>query len=71
LTNKPHAGVPILDFSNLQQVSIQGNIPLAPYDIYLKVSGEKSANYLMGDNNFKNVKTPIQTSPEVPVGFNQ
>ena len=71
LTNKPHTGVPILDFSNLQQVSIQGNIPLVPSDIYLKVSGEKSGSYLMGDNNFKNVKTPIQTSPEVPVGFNQ
>lgn len=55
----PHSGVPVLDFTNVEDAFVYDSFSPAGTDIYLKLSGEKTKNITLDGNNFKNVKTPV------------
>lgn len=56
---KPHRGMPILDFINVQDAFVYDSFSPAGTDIYLRLEGEKTKNITLDGNNFKNVMTPV------------
>lgn len=61
----PHKNTAIIDLENVDNAFIYNGFPAAGTDLYLKLSGEKTKNITLGNNNFKNVKTPVLTEKNV------
>ena len=55
----PHANVPILDFTNVEDAFVYDSFSPAGTDIYLKLKGDKTKGITLDGNNFKNVKIPV------------
>ena len=61
----PHAGIPILDFTNVEDVFVYDSFSPAGTDIYLRLKGDKTKGITLDGNNFKNVKTPVVKGNEI------
>ncbi len=61
----PHAGIPILDFTNVEDVFVYDSFSPAGTDIYLRFKGDKTKGITLDGNNFKNVKTPVVKGNEI------
>lgn len=70
-TNTPHAESAIIDCKNVQNATIFACFPAKGTNTFLKVSGEKTTNFMLEGNNFKNVTTPIQRESDVPANFDK
>jgi polygalacturonase len=61
----PLKNVPIIDLKEVNDAFIYNAFPVAGSDMYLKISGEKTKNISLGNNNFKHTKTPVVTEGKV------
>jgi polygalacturonase len=61
----PKANVPIVALSQTSDVFIYNAFPIMGTDLYLKVSGPLTRNVTLGNNNFSNVKNPVQKDTDV------
>lgn len=61
----PHKKVPIISLKDVNDAFIYNAFPVAGTDVYLKISGEKTKNISLGNNNFKQTKTPVVTEGKV------
>ncbi|SMC39991.1 glycoside hydrolase family 28 protein [Pedobacter africanus] len=64
-TYTPHAGVPVAEFRNVSRAFVYNAFPALGTDRYLKIIGEKSKDITLGNNNFRQVKTPVVTEGKV------
>lgn len=64
-TYTPHAGVPVVEFRNVSSAFIYNAFPANGTETYLKIIGEKSKDITLGNNNFRQVKTPVVTEGKV------
>ncbi|WP_256012343.1 glycoside hydrolase family 28 protein [Desertivirga xinjiangensis] len=56
---KPHAGVPIVELTNVEDAFLYDSFPAAGTDVFLRLKGERTKSITLDGNNFKNVKTPV------------
>ncbi|MBB5437752.1 polygalacturonase [Pedobacter sp. AK017] len=61
----PHANAAVITLKDINDAFIYNAFPAAGTDMYLKISGEKTKNITLGNNNFKHVKTPVVTEGKV------
>lgn len=61
----PHQNSAIIDLKNVNDAFIYNGFPAAGTAVYLKISGEKTKNISLGNNNFIHAKTPVVTEREV------
>ena len=64
-TYTPHDAVPVAEFRNVSRAFVYNAFPAAGTEIYLKIIGEKSKDITLGNNNFRQVKTPVVTEGKV------
>jgi polygalacturonase len=56
----PLAQTPVVELRNVKNVYLYNNFPIAPTDIFLRVSGNKTEKVVMKNNNFVNVLQPLE-----------
>lgn len=61
----PLKNVPVIDLKDVNDGFIYNAFPVAGTETYLKISGEKTKNISLGNNNFKHTKTPVVTEGKV------
>jgi polygalacturonase len=64
-TYTPLKNVPVVDLKDVKNAFIYNAFPVSGTDTYLKISGDKTSGISLGNNNFKQVKTPVVTVGEV------
>ncbi len=57
-TNKPHAETPVVTFENIQNSYLYNCMQFNESDVFLKVTGEKSKDLYIRNNQLQKVKTP-------------
>ncbi len=67
-SSAPVAQVPIVDLLNVKDVYMYNNYPIAPTDIFARVSGGKTEKVILKSNNFVNVLKPLEKSGDLPEG---
>lgn len=67
----PKASTPIVDLRNVSDAFIYSAFPISGTATYLKVSGKDTKNITLGNNNFRNVKTPVEKTADVTVEIEQ
>ncbi len=67
----PKANSPIIDLKNVSDVFIYSAFPITGTSTYLKLSGAGTKNITLGNNNFRNVKKPVQKEADVTFEFEQ
>ncbi|WP_316809932.1 glycoside hydrolase family 28 protein [Pedobacter heparinus] len=61
----PRVNAAVIDLKNVNDAFIYNSFPAAGTAVYLKISGEKTKNITLGNNNFKHIKTPVVTEGKV------
>lgn len=61
----PLANVPVLHFTDVTDAFVYNAFPIAGISTYLRLSGVSTRNISLGNNNFRNVPTPIIKDAEV------
>lgn len=61
----PHQNSAIIELKDVKDAFIYNAFPAAGTQVYLKLSGEKTKDITLGNNNFKHAKTPVVTGREV------
>jgi polygalacturonase len=61
----PLANSPILDLRNVNDAFIYNANPFTGTTTYLRLSGAETKNISLGNNNFRNAKTPVKKEAEV------
>nr|WP_121271871.1 glycoside hydrolase family 28 protein [Pedobacter schmidteae] len=61
----PHQNSAVIDLKNVNDAFIYNGFPVAGTAVYLKLSGEKTKNISLGNNNFIHAKTPVVTERDV------
>lgn len=61
----PHKGGSVISLKDVQEAFIYNAFPVPGTDTYLNISGEKTKNITLGNNNFKHIKTPVVTEGKV------
>ncbi|WP_316784794.1 glycoside hydrolase family 28 protein [Pedobacter frigiditerrae] len=61
----PLANSPILDLRNVNDAFIYNANPFVGTTTYLRLSGAETKNISLGNNNFRNAKTPVKKEAEV------
>lgn len=64
-TYKPLKGVPVIHLKDVNDAFIYNGYPAAGTETYLKITGEKTKNISLGNNNFIHTKTPVVTEGKV------
>jgi polygalacturonase len=64
-TNKPLANSPVISLKNTSNVFIHNSWPKAGSPSFVDVSGSKSSDITIKNNNFKAIKNPVKQSNEV------
>ena len=67
----PKANTPIIDLKNVGDAFIYSAFPITGTSTYLKLSGADTKNITLGNNNFRNVKNPVQKEADVTIEFEQ
>jgi len=62
----PHDNAAVIELKNVKELFLYNASPVKGTTRYLKLSGEKTADIALGNNNFSNVKVAIEKSKEVP-----
>jgi polygalacturonase len=63
--HKPLANTPIVDLRNVTDVFLYNSFPVIGTSTFLKLSGAITKNVVLGNNNFRNVKVPVQKEADV------
>ncbi|RYD71900.1 MAG: glycoside hydrolase family 28 protein, partial [Sphingobacteriales bacterium] len=58
-TYSPVAKMPVVDLKNVSDAFIYNAFPVAGTDTYLRLSGDRTKNISIGNNNFRNAKTGV------------
>ena len=61
----PHVNSPVIELKNTSDVFLYNSFPIKGTSIFLKLSGKDTKNITLGNNNFRNIKTPVQKEAEV------
>ncbi len=61
----PHENAAIIELKDVNNAFIYNAFPAPGTPVYLKLSGEKTKDITLGNNNFKHAKTPVVTGNEV------
>ena len=64
-TNKPLANSPVISLKNTSNVFIHNSWPKAGSPSFVDISGSKSSDITIKNNNFKAIKNPVKQSSEV------
>ncbi len=64
-TLKPLQGKALIDFTNVLNAFIYNNFPAEQTPLFLKVSGVRTKNVMLKNNNLTNVTTPINVDASV------
>lgn len=64
-TNKPLADSPVISLKNTSNVFIHNSWPKEGSPNFVSISGSKSSNFTIKNNNFKALKNPVIKSSEV------
>lgn len=64
-TNAPLANSPVISLKNTSDVFIHNSWPKAGSLSFVNITGSQSLNFTIKNNNFKDLKTPVQQGSEV------
>ncbi|RZK55951.1 MAG: glycoside hydrolase family 28 protein [Pedobacter sp.] len=64
-TYTPLSNSPVLDLRNVNDAFIYNANPYVGTNTYLRLSGVETKNITLGNNNFRNAKTPVKKEAEV------
>lgn len=61
----PHQNAAVIDLTDVSDAFIYNAFPAKDTEVYLKLNGAKTSNISLGNNNFRNAKTPLLRGKEV------
>lgn len=64
-TYSPHANVPVVELTNVEDAFLYNSFPRPGTDIFLKLKGGKTKDITLNGNNLRHVKTPVVKEQEV------
>ncbi|SDM10482.1 Pectate lyase superfamily protein [Catalinimonas alkaloidigena] len=64
-TLEPHAGVPLMQLKDAQDVYVHGCFPVEGTDTFLQLDGSKTEGVVVEGNNLRHVKTAVRKGDQV------
>lgn len=61
----PHAEVPVVSLTNVQDAFLHDSSPVTGTDVFLQLKGEKTKGIFLDGNNFSQVAQPVQQEEDV------